>query len=200
MTSTSSGYLVKRRLQTLPQGATHREKNFGEISRNSLLSTRGEIGPFGFENLGPFKTDPVPIDTAAQAHSTANPNSPKYVIGSLGFHFSFSSFTLAAAAWSVRPRRVSASAPAGCPSPAPVGLNRVEESTHVVCGKARNRGRGNASSLRDSDAWQGEAEGGSRRHSDSVRRRRSRCHHRFLLLQGMPSRDNVVQNFRSPKQ
>lgn len=173
-------------------------RNFGEISRNSLLSARGEIGPFRFENLGPFKTDPVPIDTAAQAHSTANPNSPKYAIGSLGFHFSFSSFTLAAAAWSVRPRRVSASAPAGCPSPAPVGLNRVEESTHVVCGKARNRGRGSASSLRDSDAWQGGAEGGSRRHS--VRRRRSRCHHRFLLLQGMPSRDNVVQNFRSPKQ
>jgi hypothetical protein len=61
-----------------------REKNFGEILQNSLLSARGETGPFQFENLGPFKTDPVPIDTAAQAHSTANPNSPKYAISSLG--------------------------------------------------------------------------------------------------------------------
>jgi len=32
--------------------------------------------------------DLVPIDKAAQAHSIAIPNSPKYAVGSTGFHFS----------------------------------------------------------------------------------------------------------------
>jgi len=84
-----------------------RVQNFAEILRNSLISAQDEIGPFAFKNLGPFKMDRVPIDKAAEAHSIAIPNSPKYAVGSTGFHFSSPrthSAAAAAAACSVQPR------------------------------------------------------------------------------------------------